>query len=463
MSKNYYRNRIIFTFTVISAIVIMVASRLSYQYVSNIYIDQIQENVAETTNMLSSQIDTGSVKLLEIGPPSDLLLDYLNNITSKNSAVSQKELVIFDSGFTILYSSENFEYGSFEPLFVLNKNVLGILPRDSVVTSTPFKDKNHQWYLWGFKKLTNGLYLAVRESAKRFDKIDSFSNIAWGVGFVLVIIISGIAYFLAKSITRPISKLIEYSVEVSNGNHSIEMPDHYKGELKILSGSVEKMKKSLIQQQKDREHLLAQIAHEIRNPLGGIELLINLVKEGNQNQTHITYFNKIQNEISRLKHLINSFLNFSKPDTASPEWFLISDVADRVFETLKPQIEKKQIFCKLEFGFIKIYYDKTHLYQILLNLIHNSIEAVEEKGEIIIQSYIKDRYWFVEVKDSGPGIDKDNYEKLFAPFFTTKKNGTGLGLAISKKLAVENKGDILISKNGYFSVIIKKEMIDEKL
>ncbi|MFA3783673.1 PAS domain-containing sensor histidine kinase [Melioribacteraceae bacterium 4301-Me] len=205
------------------------------------------------------------------------------------------------------------------------------------------------------------------------------------------------------------------------------------------------MKNDLAKHQNEKEKMLAQIAHEIRNPLGGIELLAGLTKEDLQKSGMNTeYIEKIICEIGSLKKLITSFLEYGKPIPANPEFCNVEAITDEVLAGLADQMKIKNITVEKKLSRRTIYFDKRHLKQILMNIIANSIESMNKSGKINIESHTDKNKWKILISDDGPGIPPENISSVFEPFFTTKKNGTGLGLAVCKKLCSENKAQIIV-------------------
>jgi polar amino acid transport system substrate-binding protein len=207
--------------------------------------------------------------------------------------------------------------------------------------------------------------------------------------------------------------------------------------------------------------MLAQIAHEIRNPLGGIELLTNLTKEDlAAGKVKEEYLNKILLEINRLKSLISSYLNYSRPSQPSLSLTNISEIVSEVKNLFQNELNKKNAKLKLNAELIEIWFDKSHLRQVIMNLLSNSLEAIDLKGEITIHSFTKENKNYISISDNGVGITRENINHIFDPFYTTKKEGTGLGLAICKKLCAENNSQLLAEstsgKGTTFTIINEK-------
>ncbi|HVO74349.1 MAG TPA: HAMP domain-containing sensor histidine kinase, partial [Ignavibacteriaceae bacterium] len=224
--------------------------------------------------------------------------------------------------------------------------------------------------------------------------------------------------------------------------------------------------------------------HEIRNPLGGIELLANLARENlisrslnsvysfpdpynegsiDNDLKNKEYLDKILKEVNGLKSLITSYLNYSRPVQIKLVWVNLPKLMNEVKDIFKKQLSEKDIKLVIDSRVNIIYFDEDHLRQILINLIINSIDSVSTGGIIRMISLYKDKQWVISVSDNGSGIKEKDLLYIFEPFFTTKKNGTGLGLAISRKLCVENKAKIAVQNNPDLGTTftITKEVINE--
>ena len=431
-------------------LLVILMSRLSYNFVKNLYLEQISEKVNIVSALIASQINSTYLSTLEFGPPTVSTKSYFLDLFQRNSAAdSSLQIFIFDKEFKIIIDSDsNFKTGAYDSRLLLNEKEIKELKVNHSSASLPFKGEDDNWYLWGFYRLNENYWLSLRESASKLERVDEFSNMFWIIGFVGIVFTFVLSLLIAKSISKPVDKLTVYSSEIGKGNFNTEMPGGIHGEIKTLALAMDKMKLDLSENQKEREKMLAQIAHEIRNPLGGIELLAGLSKEdfvkANLNPG---YLDKILSEVQGLKKLINSFLEFSRPMPAKQENSGLEKIVNETFNNLKQQIDEKEINITVDLKKEEVLFDSTHLKQILLNLLTNSIQAVEENGSISVASGNKKNKWFIHVSDDGPGIPEENLSTIFELFYTTKKTGSGLGLAISKKLCMENKSVLYVKNN----------------
>ncbi len=449
-------------------IIVVVMSYIGYFFVRNIYISQLSEQANIVSEMISKQIDKSHLEVLELGFPTSSVKAYFNELFRKNiSPALHSEIFIFDENFmVIVHSDPGFKQGENESKLLLNQSEIKSLEINSAISSLPFKGDDTNWYLWGFFRLSGTLWLAVRESAVQFKKLDELSNIFIMIGLSGILLTAAVSWFAANKVTKPLQKLIEFSSEIGKGNFSAQAPENLYGEIKLLSDSMDEMKKDLAQNQQEKEKLLAQIAHEIRNPLGGIELLANLSKENLEFadaelkpepdasviKKNKDYLDKILKEVHALKLLITSYLNYSRPNPANPVRVDLPKLLSEIENVFKASLLKKDIKLDFDIHLNKLWFDENHLKQILINLVANSLESFpaklnsKVKGNIIITSREEKGQELISVADNGPGITEENLKSIFNPFFTTKKNGTGLGLAISRKLCQENNADLVCAK-----------------
>lgn len=198
--------------------------------------------------------------------------------------------------------------------------------------------------------------------------------------------------------------------------------------------------------------LAAGVAHEINNPLGTIMLYATLlqksIKKITDDNSLTNDLNLIINETNRCKNIVSNLLNFARQGKLNITSFNMSELVNEVIRKIgiNPKYQDCAVEINTPISGSMIDGDKEQLEQVLTNIIVNGIEAMEEMEEKKLTINIKNLPNDLEVQiiDRGTGIPKENYSKLFTPFFTTKKigKGTGLGLAIAYGIIKMHKGDI---------------------
>jgi PAS domain S-box-containing protein len=195
--------------------------------------------------------------------------------------------------------------------------------------------------------------------------------------------------------------------------------------------------------------LAAEITHEIKNPLmliGGFAQQLSRVIDDKKNLKKV---NIITDEVKRLERLLADLREFHLPKTIASEKVDLKELLQEIYFMLKDDCEKKNIRTELKIDdkALLVAGDKYRLKQVFLNLFKNSMDAMEHGGVLSIQTSLIGDQVEIIVADEGCGIPEQDKEKIFSPFFTTKKHGTGLGLCISKRIIEEHSGGSLSMKS----------------
>jgi signal transduction histidine kinase len=198
--------------------------------------------------------------------------------------------------------------------------------------------------------------------------------------------------------------------------------------------------------------MAAGVAHEIRNPLGGIRGASQLLaREMNKEKRLKDFLDVIVREVDRLDRTVEQLLDFARPMKADTAQISIEEVIDRALTLSKTEIEKHGVRVVKKFPAHKklIDADASQLTQVFLNLFLNATQAMKHGGTLAVSiredaglADEKEPSLSVEIKDTGCGMPPNVLDHLFMPFFTTRENGTGLGLAVSHRIIEEHGGSI---------------------
>jgi signal transduction histidine kinase len=198
--------------------------------------------------------------------------------------------------------------------------------------------------------------------------------------------------------------------------------------------------------------MAAGMAHEIRNPLGGIQLYASLLAKDTAGRPEsLKLVQKISGGVRRLEGLVSQVLQFTREMTASLSDHDLAELIDETLALAGDGIAAKGIRASVHGPrpFV-VRIDQLLLGQAMLNLVRNAIEAMDEGGELRIEygppgEAAPCRQFYVIVEDDGPGIPASIMDRIFNPFFTTRETGTGLGLAIVYRVVEAHDGSITAS------------------
>lgn len=207
--------------------------------------------------------------------------------------------------------------------------------------------------------------------------------------------------------------------------------------------------------------LSAGLAHEIRNPLGSIEGAVRILRRRDlAEETRLEFGKMAEDEVNRLKGMLNHFLQFARPRVPKRRPERVTDLCGAVGRLSAETAKMTGVRLRLDLppNLPLVPLDAEQMTQLLLDLVLNAIQAMPEGGEIVLEALKQDDSVVLQVRDEGVGIAPENLERIFDPFFTTRPTGTGLGLSIAHQIATQHGGHIEVRKNTErgmtFSVIL---------
>ncbi|MBN2804857.1 MAG: HAMP domain-containing protein, partial [Deltaproteobacteria bacterium] len=199
--------------------------------------------------------------------------------------------------------------------------------------------------------------------------------------------------------------------------------------------------------------IAAQVTHEIRNPLSSLglnaELLLDEMESLNASKEAEQLLKAMQDEIDRLTRITEAYLLFARMPSPQKKENSINQIIEETFEFSASQIadagSKYTLDLKADNNIVLC--DREQIRQVLVNLIQNSLQAMGNDGEIIIQTKIRNDSLEIIFSDNGGGIPTEMIRGIFDPFFTTKSTGTGLGLSMVKQIVTAHNGKIEYLQN----------------
>ncbi len=364
---------------------------------------------------------------------SDLLDTRISGSAFYNLALLKKD-----------YFSENQQIGDYtfivgyKPVFDNFNNLVGIIS-----TQTVFKQSEIN------QELTESLVYIL------------------GPYFAAVILLVFIVNFLSYRISNPILKLQKATEQLSRGNIDVQVKSNSKDEIgelvKSFNRMIKELKRSRAELQKaEREgawrDIARQVAHEIKNPLTPMKLAMQhlyfaYTHGSNDFKEIIQTTNKmIIEQVETLNRIATEFSNFAKLPSRNYEELNMNSILEDVVHLLD---RKGTISLKLDpkINDLHVNGDKDEVKRALINIIKNSMQAIDEKeesgtkGRIDIESLKVNGYYSLKIKDNGVGMDEETQLKLFEPYFSTKSSGMGLGLVITKKILDDMKARIKVNSS----------------
>lgn len=213
--------------------------------------------------------------------------------------------------------------------------------------------------------------------------------------------------------------------------------------------------------------LTAGLSHEIRNPLNAAALQLTVLErrlrklEPSMQPPLLEPLTLVRDEIRRLEHILQDFLQFARPAHVTMRPVAIDELLTRVVALLRSDAERRQIELECQTRQAGASGDADQLRQVFMNLTLNALDAAGRGGKVRVENFVDADGSHIYVDDSGPGVAPDQRDRLFEPFYTTKAQGSGLGLPISHAIVSQHGGRIELGRSSLggarFEVVLPKQ------
>ncbi|MBA4418648.1 MAG: hypothetical protein C0392_12185 [Syntrophus sp. (in: bacteria)] len=470
--KNLYRSLSLRTQLLLILLLLLVVSISSLTIIYSRTEGQIIEKVADNIDDITKAIQISVEEMTYRGDSTDRLKSYVDMLNKKGI----NEISILSDSSEVIASSDPKKIGTKQKIsekkvgkkknLIITARMGDEIKKDTqrlynVIMPVSIKGQNIGYIhismvLDDYKQLHNKNHL------KRILS----TLFAFSIGTIFCLLI-------AEKYTEPIKRIAQASKRIAEGELVKIRAGGRKDEIGVLIKSYNEMvdklseRKELEEKLKKTEQLSiigqlsSGIAHEIRNPLNFLSLSIGHIREWiiegkpEDKEEYIKLLDNLSKEIYKVNELIHNFLFLGKPITLNKGWVMTEGLIREAVDLVKDKVKDGVVIkVAVNDGGQPMCCDREYMRICLLNLILNSVQAIEGKGEVGIGCSKEGVFSCISVADNGVGIEREEMEKIFEPYYSTKKFGMGLGLAITKRFVEAHGGTISIeSKTGEGTMI----------
>lgn len=312
--------------------------------------------------------------------------------------------------------------------------------------------------------LLNGLLLFLMATVSLRDPERHQVLIVAGTGAVAICaaVMIALAYFIQRPMVELQEKIarvgegdLDVSVNFAKRNDEIgDLGRNFNRMVQQLRESRDEIDRLHRTQMSRAEHLATLgelatgLAHEIRNPLAGIAGVIEIVSRDLPSTSPArAVIRDVRLEIAQINRILTDLLQAARPHPPEVRASDLNVTVEHAVMLARQQVLSKPIRIELEkdASLPPVEHDSDQIHQVVLNLLLNSVQAIEGAGAIRVVIAAKKDKALISVADSGRGISSEHLPFIFRPFYTTKGNGTGLGLSLARRIVEDHRGRIEVA------------------
>ncbi len=312
-----------------------------------------------------------------------------------------------------------------------------------------FEGRDGELYKTGYAPLTDAAgavvaLVAADGTAPSFATLRGFRSLLLALAVAGAVLGAAVAVLAAHSVTRPLLALAGAARRIGAGDLESPLPGAgARGEVETLRATLDEMREALRARDREREAMLAGIAHEVRNPLGAMALYAGALADDVAGRPEAAHVGRIREELAGLSRLVEDFLDYARHRPPDLEPVDGARLAEEVRELCLPLAEAQGVALEAR-GAGAFLADRHLLRRAALNLVRNAIEASPAGGAAALSVEVAGGEVALTVLDRGAGLPAEARARLFEPFCTTKAGGTGLGLALARKAALAHGGALAL-------------------
>lgn len=321
--------------------------------------------------------------------------------------------------------------------------------RETGGSTTPrFTGTDGQLYKWGFKQLEQSdLVLAVLMPADYLSPLTELRRQLLAASAVAAAVAALLAVLLAAGIIEPLERLSRVALRIQRGRMQEPVGQERGLELGRLSRAMERMRTGILERDDQLRLMLAQVAHEIRNPLGGLELFASAAADAEAEDERLRLIGRIRTEVTALNAIIDDFLAFARPLPENREAEDLRGPLHEAAELVRAELEERGGTLEVDLGDapLMVRVNAGQAKRATLNLLRNAAQVAKR---VELRGFLEGGEVVVSVADDGPGVREEIRNSIFDPFVTDKEQGAGLGLAIVRKVVEAHGGRVELADEG---------------
>ena len=389
----------------------------------------------------------------DLAPGDERTRTYANwtaKLEALRATTAVRSLVILDrEGRALVASGAPYQIGDKVHRVAFDATERAAAARGEPAASVMFEGPDGTHYKTGYAPVRHPetgevrALVAADGSARHFALLNAMRTQFIVIAAAGALLLALAMFLVARMIAQPVTDLAEAARAIGRGDLHTPITVRGRDEVGVLGATMEEMRAEIEGRDRHMQLMLSGVAHEIRNPLGGMELFAGLLRDDVEgNEEAIKKIARIERELNYLKTVVSSFLDYTRKARNEPKEFDPRPILEDVRWAALPDATAREIDVTYACGDGAVVCDPEGFKRAALNLVKNAVQATPKGGKVSVTLTPRGGGFALVIADTGAGIEQDKLTEIFKPFYTTRERGTGLGLAFVKKFADEHGGAI---------------------
>jgi signal transduction histidine kinase len=441
-------------------LLLLAASGWFYLYTASKALDaEMGQRLIAIAKASAAQMKWEYLRLFKPGSEGRLYRGIQQELQSMSAATGARSIYIFDlMGKSLVDSRSDVPIGTQYRTLDADRVHVDQAKMGTATVSTAFHGKDDAFYKSAYAPILDSgevvAILAVDASVLFLEILESMRRnmiLVAVVGMIIAILLSAL---FARSITVPIKRLSHAARQIKEGELGTQVQEYSKDEVGTLAETFNEMSIAISERDKrlsrlneELRQMSAGLAHEVRNPLNGIRIFLELTKRQCAGDTEAErMIEKADAEVQALNKVVTEFLDFARPAQLQRTEVNLYEEIKAILALLGPELDSNGIQIKesdLD-ELPSVQADAEQLRRVFTNIVKNAQQSMPHGGTLTIsgKAILQEEVIRIEFEDTGTGITQDAIERIFDPFFTTRDTGIGLGLAVVKRILENHSGSI---------------------
>ncbi|HPM78023.1 MAG TPA: HAMP domain-containing sensor histidine kinase [bacterium] len=399
----------------------------------------------------AAQIDP--VLVLQFAPGDETSRAYralLSRLGSLAEANAVERVYVADFDHLVLFDTDKSgRIGQTMYRLAADRREIQRIKRNRSTASTMFSGEGGRLYKAGYAPLLlDGEVVGVvgvDAGVSFFDQLKMMQRSLMLIGVLGILSLATVSVLFAQRLVRPIRSLAESAKRIGEGDLTTDIEPESRDEIGFLAATLNQMRLRIVERDRYLQMLQRGIAHEVRNPLGGMELYCDILADELKGQQELVeHVDKIRREVKGLDAVVKEFLAFTRETVPDLRPVKVREFLAELLLFYAVSAEEKGIRIRNETDpqIDTAVFDPDLLRRALHNLLLNAVQAMPHGGDLTVRVTCLNRNLEFCISDTGVGIPDKVRETFWTPFVTTKDSGTGLGLPFVRKIILAHEGQI---------------------